>query len=179
MGEPGMSAGAYPAPNEFRRDLAYSQRMGDAEFWDKIYRKAFPNLVNHMSCDGDFASQRMGIDRIIMLGNGQTLKIDEKKRRQDYSDILLEFVSNDATGAPGWMEKDLAIDYLAYAFMQSKRCYLFPWPLLRRAWLHLGQGWRDTYPIKVAQNPGYKTLSVAVPIQVVRQSVSLAALIEL
>src|SRR3990167_1365330 len=122
MGQSGM--------NDFHTDLAYSNAMSDEKFWDAIYRKAFPNIVNHMICTGNTASQRIGIDRIIHLSNGNSLKVDEKKRRREYDDILLEFVSNDIAGAPGWIEKDLAIDYLAYAFMESKRCYLFPWQML-------------------------------------------------
>ena len=136
------------------------------EFWSAIYNKAFPNLVNMMACPGDYASQRMGIDRVLLLSNGKVLKIDEKKREKEYNDILLEYLSNDQTNAPGWIEKDLAIDYLAYAFIQSRRCYLFPWAILRRAWMDNRQDWKQ----KVSDHTGTQMrltpqYSVAVPHQ--------------
>lgn len=164
--------------HEFQAELEFSQKASCETFWDAVYRKAFPNLVSHMPCPGNTASQRMGIDRVIHLSSGRTITVDEKKRRKDYPDILLEFVSVDTTGAPGWMEKDLAIDYLAYAFLPSRRCYLFPWDMLRRAWLNYRRDWLAKYPHWPAENAGYKTWSVAVPIQTVRKAVAQAALID-
>lgn len=164
--------------HDFRERLAWSEAAGAEAFWDAVYRKAFPNLVNHMQTLGNTAGQRLGIDRVLHLANGKTLYVDEKKRSREYGDILLEYLSNDATGAPGWIEKDLSIDYLAYAFMQSKRCYLFPWPMLRRAWFRYGHEWRRDYEPVCAQNAGYRTWSVPVPIPVVRKAISVASIID-
>ena len=151
------------AVHDFNERLSYSEKASEEPFWIAVYQKAFPNMVNCMPCPGDTESQRMGIDRVILLSNGKVIKIDEKKRSKDRDDILLEYLSNDVTDAPGWIEKDLAIDYLAYAFMQSQRCYLFPWPFLREAWREHGTEWKRKYPIPPALNNGYKTLNVAVP----------------
>lgn len=164
--------------HDFKERLAFSEAASTEPFWDAVYRKAFPDLVNHMQTTGATDSQRSGIDRVLHLRNGRTIYIDEKKREQEYPDILLEFVSVDTTGAPGWIEKDLAIDYLAYAFMPTHRCYLFPWLMLRRAWLHHRDEWKREYRIVVAQNKGYKTLSVAIPISVLRKAVSIAQIID-
>ena len=87
-------------------------------------------------------------------------------------------MSVDTTGAPGWIEKDLAIDYLAYAFMPSRTVYLFDWLMLRRAWGQFGDEWKRKYKIPPAQNNGYKTHSVAVPIKVLRNAVALARRIQ-
>ena len=165
--------------HNFLKDLAWSEKAGDEPFWNAIYHKAFPNMVSAMSCPGDFASQRMGIDRVILLSNGETIKIDEKKRREDRGDILLEYISNDVTDAPGWIEKDLAIQYLAYAFIPSRRCYLFDWPMLRRAWLKFKDGWISRGPFIAAQNNGYKTISTAVPTKELLSAVSSARIIQL
>lgn len=173
------------AVHDFRQDLKFSEAASDETFWDAIYRKAFPNLVGHFLCKGDTQSQHMGIDRIIHLANGRTYQIDEKKRRpnpltgKEYSDILLEYLSNDATMAPGWIAKDLSIDYLAYAFMQSQRVYLYPWPALRRAWNRFGPEWMVKYENFSSQNPGYKTWNVAIPILVLRAAVANASVIQL
>lgn len=164
--------------HDFQEQLAQSELPADEAFWDNAYRKAFPNLVNHMPCPGDTQSQRMGIDRLILLANGRVLRIDEKKRYVTRDDVLLEYLSNDATGAPGWIEKDLVIDYLAYAFMPSRRVYLFDWCLLRRAWSHYRETWKKQYSIPPAQNKGYRTHSVAVPVDVLTRAIALAAIIE-
>ena len=173
--------------HNFEKDLAYSVQASAEDFWDGIYRKAFPNLVNHMLCEGNTASQRMGIDRFIMLASGKTLAIDEKKRRYDCGDILLEYISNNKTNAPGWIEKDLAIDYLAYAFPKSKRCYLFPWQELRRAWKQWGKQWfeyaddplRTGYKLITADNLTYKTLCIVIPLKHLISAVAYASRIDI
>ena len=165
--------------HDFQEQLRYSEAMSHESFWQKIYEKAFPNMVSNMLASGDVKSQRMGIDRVVLLNNGKSLYIDEKKRRKDYDDILLEHISISTTGAPGWMEKNLAIDYLAYAFMPSQRVYLFPWPILRRAWLYYKDQWIDNYNRVPAINNGYETISVAVPIAVLLNAVKTASIIQL
>lgn len=163
--------------HNFNERLAWSEQASSEPFWDAVYRKAFPNLANHMQCKGNTTSQHMGIDRVIHLTNGKTLHVDEKKREKDYGDILLEYISVDRTGAPGWMEKDLAIDYLAYAVMPCHRCYLFPWLMLRRAWLNFRDEWVGKYKTCPAPNGTYKTLSVAVPTDVLLKAVKTASVI--
>lgn len=164
--------------HNFNERLAWSEQGSSEPFWDAVYRRAFPNLVNHMQCLGDTASQRMGIDRLVHLSSGKTLAIDEKKREKDYGDILLEYVSVDRTGAPGWMEKDLAIDYLAYAIMPCHRVYLFPWPTLRLAWLKNRDEWKREYGTKRALNNSYTTLNVPVPTKELLKAVWRACVID-
>lgn len=179
MGESDMNYLEAPVPmHDFQSQLAWSEEMGCEPFWDAVYRKAFPNLVNHMPCPGDVDSQRQGVDRLLFLSNNLTLRIDEKKRRVDYGDVLLEYVSVSTTGAPGWIEKDLAIDYLAYAVIPKMRCRLYPFQMLRRAWLKYKCDWIAKYRKIVARNAGYETISVAVPANVVNAAVSQASLID-
>jgi hypothetical protein len=191
--------------HDFQKQLAYSEQASYEPFWDAVYKKAFPNIINHMPCPGDSESQRMGIDRLIMLSNGLTIRIDEKKRKKYYNvdDILLEFISVDKTksrtGTPGWIEKDLAIDYLAYAVIPQKRCYLFPWQLVRRVWVAYGDQWIATadendrkkaeakergeyykgngFYIKSAKNVGYWTWSVIVPMKTFRESLAQSSIV--
>lgn len=149
----------------FSDSLAYSQEQSHAGFWEQVYVRAFPDMIGMMSCDGKNQSQYLGIDRVIQLSSGKTLYIDEKKRGREWDDILLEYISNDKSKTKGWMEKDLLIDYLAYAFMPSRRCYLFDWNMLRRVWLHKKEEWLgdDSYKKIQAKNDGYTTWSVAIP----------------
>ena len=167
--------------HNFRERLEWSECQKDEPFWDVVYRKAFPNLVNHMPTPGDVASQRMGIDRIVFLANGRSIMIDEKKRGKEYNDILLEYVSVDttgATGAAGWIEKDLAIDFLAYAFVPSGRCYLFPWPMLRQAWETNKARWKAAYRPVIARNRDYSTYSLPIPIPELQRSIARCCVID-
>lgn len=166
-------------PHDFREQLLYSEQGSEEPFWRAVYEKAFPDMVDMMLCHGDTLGQRRGVDRLIYLANDRVIRIDEKKRRRTYSDILLEYTSVDEPYKPGWMELPLAIDFLAYAFMDTKRVHLFPWLLLRRSWLHYRDNWLQKYQTVTAQNKGYKTLSVAVPLFVVQSSVKQASIIQL
>lgn len=172
MGQPGVKT------HDFRERLQFSEDASDAPFWDAVYRKAFPSMVWHNACPGNTEGQHRGVDRMIYLRNDRILRIDEKKREKDYPDILLEFLSVDTKGTPGWIEKDLAIDYLAYAFMPSRRVYLFDWLMLRRAWIGYGERWKAKYRIVKAQNNGYCTHSVAVPISELHKAVANSRIIE-
>lgn len=166
---------------DFHTDNMYSLAASEETFWLAVYRKAFANLTSQELCT-DLVKQRQGIDRVLHLSNGHVLHIDEKKRAREYSDILLEYTSALERNTPGWIAKDLAIDYLAYGFMQSKRCYLFPWAMLQRAWLRFGDSWKSKYPRIVAKtkigNTTYQTISVAVPIKVLQMAVSTASIID-
>lgn len=163
---------------KFEDDLAYSEAASEEPFWQAVYEKAFPSMVNCMLGSGDTDSQRQGVDRVILLSNGRILKIDEKKRRKVYNDINLEYLSSDVSGAPGWMEKELVIDYLSYAFMPIRTVYLFDWLLLQRAWRRYKERWKEKYFHPVSDNITYKTHSVAVPIDVVQKACSIAAVIK-
>ena len=165
--------------HDFKERLAFSESASHEGFWSSVYEKAFPNLVFQKLCSGKCQGQYLGIDRVIQLSSGRTLYIDEKKRSGDYSDIFLEVISNDRTGAPGWIEKDLQIDYLAYAFLPSRRVYLFNWPMLKRAWQHFRETWKQKYtPHIQAQNAGYRSVGVAVPIREVINAITRAGIIE-
>jgi hypothetical protein len=149
--------------HDFKECLAFSEQASHEDFWQSVYKKAFPDMIFATLCTENCSGQRAGIDRVIHLKNGKTLLVDEKKRRTEYDDILLEYESCSTTHAAGWMEKNLMIDYIAYAFITSKRCYVLPWLNLKRAWNHYKKEWLEKYKIPAAKNNGYYTSSVAVP----------------
>lgn len=168
-----------PKQHDFRERLSYSEQASTEPFWELVYRTAFPNMVNQMPLSGDTAGQRKGHDRIVYLSNGHTITLDEKKRSQEWPDFLLEYISVDKTGAPGWMEKDLDIDYLAYAYMPIQRVYLLPWLPLRRAWRWYSEQWKEKYGTIRAHNQGYTTLSVPVPRQIVLTEICRGMIVQL
>lgn len=165
--------------NDFKKCLEFSVKASHEDFWDKVYRKAFVDLENHMPCTQKCQGQHLGIDRIIQLKSGKTLYIDEKKRSTEYPDILIEYISNNTTNSPGWIEKDLLIDYLSYAFMKSERVYIFPWQILKRVWNRFGNEWKEKYVLPPAKNNGYCTLNVAVPVSELLNCVKNAMIIQL
>ncbi len=178
MGQSGMNE----PPRNFGNDLAWSLAGGHELFWSAVYQKAFPNLQHLELCD-DLTKQKQGVDRVLYLSNGNVLYVDEKKRGRIYSDILLEVLSNEERNTPGWIEKDLTMDYLAYGFLPNKRCYLFPWPILRRAWLQFGDTWKRKYGVRrsstqVGFTGIYHTVNVPVPIDVLQRAVTTAAIID-
>lgn len=156
--------------HSFNAQNDYSKDLSDEAFWFKAYKSFFPDLLSISPFVPSVEAQKLGVDRVLVLITGQELRVDEKKRPKTYFDkdsnpeILLEYVSNDTTGSPGWIEKALHIDYVACAFMDTQTVYMLPWHALRRVWQGNGKGWKRKYGTVPAQNEGYKTLSVPVPV---------------
>ena len=149
--------------HDFKESLARSHSYENATWWIDVYRQAFPNLEAAVSVRNDGWAQRAGIDRVLTLRSGKTQTVDEKVREKDWPDVLLERWSNKDKRTPGWIQQELACDFIAYAYVPSRTCLLFPFPTLRRAWLKHGRAWVETHQIVHAQNNGYVTESVAVP----------------
>lgn len=170
--------------HNFAESLALSHEHEDAPWWSNVYGQAFPGYLSAVSVRKDGWAQRGGIDRVVTLASGKTLTVDEKVRSKSYGDIALEQWSDMGRKSPGWMQKNLACDFIAYAFIPDERCYLFSFPLLRRAWLENGRDWiqfaRDSeggYRFVDAKNGGYTTRSIAVPIPDLLSAVSQAQVI--
>lgn len=164
--------GATKLQHDFQASLAKSQAQADAPWWEAVYRNAFHNFAGMVNVREDGWAQRGGIDRIVTLASGKTIAVDEKVRDENWPDILWEFWSNAERRVPGWCNKDLACDFIAYAFIPSQTVYLLPALQLRRAWAKHGRTWIDLgrrrengYRIVQAKNIGYTTESVAVPIR--------------
>lgn len=158
------------AVHDFHASLKTSHEQEDAPYWLDTYRKAFPSLVAAVSVRQDGWAQRGGIDRVLTLACGRQVTVDEKVRAKDYGDILLERWSDFAKRTDGWIVKPLACDYIAYAIVPIRTCYLFPTLELQRAWRSFGREWirkakeeSDGFRLCRAQNEHYVTMNVAVP----------------
>lgn len=148
----------------FAKSLARSHAYADAPWWEETYRSFFPGFSSMVSVRDDGWAQRGGIDRVIILKSGRTVTVDEKVREGVWDDILLERWSDEERRVPGWVQKDLACDFIAYAFAPERTCYLLPFLPLRRAWIRHGRSWSRRHPTIRALNGRYVTASVAVPI---------------
>lgn len=171
--------------HSFSESLAASKAMEDAPWWPRVYSCAFPGFVSMVSVRSDGWAQRGGIDRVITLKSGRTVTVDEKVRSQSYGDILLERWSNRERKTEGWIQKDLACDFIAYAFVPDERCYLFPFLPLRAAWISNGREWiaqaereADGFRVVLAKNPNYTTESIAVPIPELLSAVHRAQVVD-
>ena len=171
--------------HNFNDSLEKSKSQEDAAWWPIVYKKAFPGYVSAMSVRGDGWAQRGGIDRVITLSSGKTITVDEKVRYRSYGDILLERWSNKDKKKPGWIQKDLACDFIAYAFVPDERCYLFPFLQLRAAWKKYGREWvtdaeanKNGLKLVHAQNEGYVTESICVPIPALMAAISDVQIVE-
>lgn len=171
--------------HSFEESLAKSHEHEDAPWWREVYAAAFPRHLSAVSVRQDGWAQRAGIDRVVTLRSGKTVTVDEKVRSRSYGDIALEQWSDLRRGKPGWVQKDLACDFIAYAFVPDHRCYLLPFLTLRRAWRLNGREWvrlaeaqDGGYRLVDAENQGYVTRSVAVPIPDLLSAVSQAQIVE-
>jgi len=164
--------------HSFQNQLEYSAALSDESSWVEFYRRLWPNMVTAVRIDKNSQFQKWGIDREIYLSNGKRFSIDEKKRKLDYGDLLLEEWSvcdydwdnkKVIRGKKvGWaIDPDKRCDFVAYAVQSSGRCYLLPFELTRQTCIHNFPKWRQNtswYP-KAAANDGYTTVNVAVPFQ--------------
>lgn len=176
--------------HDFHKSLALSHQHESAPWWDAVYQSAFPGFLSAVSVRNDGWAQRGGIDRVVTLKSGKIVTIDEKVRGKNYNDILLERWSDRSAGSAGWIQKDLACDFIAYAFVPDRRCYLLPFLLLRRAWQQNGRTWIQKAANRVegfstveAHNVGafgksYTTETIAVPTATLLNALQTAQVID-
>lgn len=163
--------------HDFQESLQKSKDREDSPFWFEIYKHYFPNLAVEVPVTEDCPAQRAGVDRSLVLTNSTVIRIEEKVRQKKYDDILLEYLSSKELGTEGWMEKDLSCQFLVYIIVPSRKCYLLPNQLLRRAWRENKIVWISRYRRIEARNNGYTTVSVAVPIEEIERAIVEAMLV--
>lgn len=148
--------------NNFAADLQYSLEGREDRIFNDFYARVLPN-VKEVRMVKDMKLQRKGIDKQVFLSSGKVVLIDEKKRRKDYGDILLEEYSVWEQKKVGWLGRDKHTDYIVYAFMDTKRVYLLPFLLLQKAWLKNYHDWVKRHGRKFADNKTYRTSNIPVP----------------
>lgn len=156
--------------NNFKADLQYSLEERENAMFDNFYYRIFPNIAEIKFCE-DMATQRKGIDKIIYFENGNSFSVDEKKRRVDYGDILLELWSVYESRIRGWLYTTRC-DYIVYAVMPTRKVFLLPTLLLKRAWLANRNEWLRTYKTVIAKNKTYTTHSIPIPTNVLLDAIA-------
>ena len=153
--------------NDFHTDLQYSLDSREDKQLDYFYLTAFPHAerVEMVSYEDNPELQKKGVDKIIHFANGRRVTVDEKKRRKDYGDILLEIYSNAEQKSAGWLFYSQC-DYIVYAILPAGKIYLLPVLLLQMAWKKNRYEWWEKYPQKYADNKYYHTMNIAIPTEV-------------
>lgn len=137
---------------------------------DEVYKKYWPNIVS-IKINKTKRTQNLGIDKLIYLKDRKLpIRIEEKCRPDKwYGDIALEYISNNMTMTPGWMEKPLLCDYFFYFVKPISQVFWFYWPELKHLWDLNKQDWilwgeqnENGFTKISAPNPGYYTISVGV-----------------
>lgn len=168
--------------HHFDQSLKISHSYEDAPWWLEVYRRAFPTMLAYVNVRKDGWAQRGGIDRVLTLQCGRTVLIDEKVREKDYGDILLERWSDEERREPGWVQKPLACEFIAYAVVPIRKCWLLPTLSLQRAWRLNGRDWDGKYKTCRAENEfqgrRWVTVSIAIPTDVLFSAITNAMLIE-
>lgn len=145
--------------HEFGRDLAWSKdSAGDART-ERILRQYF-SAPTDFSCSFRAREKPFQHD-LEIIAFGDRYRVEEKRRRKDYGDELLEDISRSTTDSPGWMWNASSVDYLLFVY--PERFTIWPGRELERAWRAYRNGWIAEYGTKRALNHGYETISVPVP----------------
>lgn len=143
--------------HNFQDSLKASYSDEDEEIWQKVYENYFGDQILSMnSVREDGWAQRAGIDRIIVLKCGRTIRVDEKMRAVDYGDIAIEAFSDYRKKIPGWGHrlKKLAVDFIGYAIRPAKICYLIPYLPFRKA-IENNRNWYSEKNKIYARNAGH------------------------
>ena len=155
--------------HEFRADLETSHALESAQFWNEVYSSLFPGMVTFVRHSQDGAHQRLGVDTTVVMSNSRTFTVDEKIRRQDYPDILVEEWSDRDRQTLGWIVKPLLCDYVLYVNMPGGKAHLLPTLQLQSAWERTSPLWKATRRPVEAYNcdpiTGHEWVSVSWPIE--------------
>jgi len=155
--------------NSFEDCLSLSHEAAELPLWEETYKQAFPGFIGMHYHESDGWHQRHGIDRSIILANSKQILVDEKvrgtnkKTEKVYADIAIEYQSSVEHNTPGWAEKSLLADYIAYAILPLGKCYLLPVLQMQEAWRKNKTDWIRKYGYNDSQNSGYRTRFCPVP----------------
>lgn len=163
--------------HSFDQNLSTSKNDAESDFWLRLYRERWPSLVAIRS-EAVLSLQKLQVDRWLYFDVGSPIWVEEKVRDKDYGDILLERWSDRDRRIPGWVQKRSLADYFAYVIKPTERAYIINYPELQALWWRLGRAWinkaeKKVAPFKIclAENFGYTTESVAVPVKILREAI--------
>ena len=150
-----------PNINDFHTDLAYSLETVNEKELNSFYLQFF-FLAKRVENVTDLEIQKKGIDKFIHCSNGKIISIDEKIRRKDYGDILVETYSNLEQKKYGWIIYSQC-DFIAYIIQPTKKLYMLPTTILQKTCFRNYSKWANEKTLKDALNKGYTTRNLSIP----------------
>jgi len=167
--------------HSFKKSLAESHRIESLPFWERVYREKFPTFKEMRIHRYDQGRQALGVDRSIILLNGERILIDEKVRGRNkitgkvYKDIALEYMSDVERELFGWACKPMKSDFIAYAIAPMGLCYFLPVGSMQAAYKSNEEKWKQFYPkIESKNREGdhrWTTLSLAIPVVILSATI--------
>lgn len=140
----------------------FAEQLAVGEAWeahlDAFFGGQFPVEIRPASME----EQRKGIDRLFVskrTGAIDTVEYKADRLAGKTGNAFIETVSVDATGKPGWAVASQA-RYLVYLVTDPETIYFIA---MRRVLAALPR-WRAAYPEARAQNEGYQTVGLLVPL---------------
>jgi len=104
--------------------------------------------------------QRKGIDRAFRIGDKIiTVEYKADRRATATGNAFIETISVSTTFAEGWAKKTQA-DWIIYLLPQELKVYIIPVKEMKKRMT----AWRHTYPFGKAQNKGYHSEGLLVPL---------------
>jgi hypothetical protein len=163
----GKSKLIYKDPNDCKTNLNQSNRDQKHPKIQEVIRTMFPGCTQIEYHDDDLEKQAVGVDASVFTEEEYQVEIKLRYRNSRsgrvYDDLLIEYVSNDVSDAPGWIEKETHSDYFLYLIPEGGRGYKLPVGAMQAIWRHLGEKWKRAYKTLKAPNRQYNTLNVPVP----------------
>lgn len=173
--------------NNYSNDMKYADSEEMKLKADNLIRQklCFMGPIMRIDSIKDKTMQYAGIDKLILFSNGKTLKLEEKIRRIDYGDLLVEIIADNNFASydyntnvfestkprgVGWGMKDYSSDLLFYFIEKEEKGFIFSWKKFQAIfkgflpiWYELALNKKEGFSLKVAKNKGYDTINIAIP----------------
>lgn len=171
------------ATRGFYEQVTLGNRYVSERQWRDILKRAFPTTAELIYVS-DEKSNRRGSDWVLEHADGHFTRVQTKAQSPRYDDFVIEYLANDSTNTPGWVNLELNADFIAYAIPKRRLVYFIPWPMLKEAWKQHGTTWIQKAELrvfgfrmsKVRQTWGGVTHSVVVPVEALCQDLGLPSL---
>lgn len=168
-----------PTVHSFTKSLNRSKKDSKSKLWQQVLGLLFPGYEDIKSYDDDMLMQKSGVDDIIKW-QGSPIWLDRKVRfeRDDgrvYSDVALEFLSDEKNNVPGWICKETKADYWVYMNRMNRTVQLIPTKSAQAAWNKYKDEWAKKWPFQIrAYNEEnrreWTTISRGVPVDVLNKA---------
>jgi len=179
--------------NHYNKDIQYADSK---EIFEKTNYLIFQKLssispIVEITSVKSKQDQFNGIDKLLKTREGKILKLEEKIRKKDWGDFLIEIIADNRYGkidkknrkisitkkkGLGWGFKDYSTDMILYFFEESNSGNLFSWKKFQKTfkenflnWLELAEKNRNGFTLKKAWNfdqakkEKFFSLNIAIP----------------